>query len=141
MKQFVFGLVTAAAIGGVVAISRSDSPLDARAPGDPSELKIESGDKNPWTALKLNTTRSSSSFAVVSDRTGGHRDKVFSASGRARNLLQPQFVMSVGDLIEGYTTKEETIKAQWDEFDGYVKKFEMPFFYAPATTTSRTRRW
>jgi len=61
------------------------------------------------------------------------------------NLLQPQFVMSVGDLIEGYTTKEETIKAQWDEFDGYVKKFEMPFFYAPGnhdlTNKTMVTKW
>ena len=39
--------------------------------------------------------------------------------------------MSVGDLIEGYTLKEDVINKQWDEFDGYVKKFEMPFFYVP----------
>jgi len=82
MKQFVFGLVTAAAIGGVVAISRSDSPLDARAPGDPSELKIESGDKNPWTALKLNNERAVQLRGSF-DRTGGHRDKVFSQRSRA----------------------------------------------------------
>jgi 3',5'-cyclic AMP phosphodiesterase CpdA len=56
---------------------------------------------------------------------------VFSQAVARVNLLQPQFVMSVGDLIEGYTTKDETIKSQWDEFDGYVKKFEMPFFYTP----------
>ena len=39
MKHFLLGLVTAAALGGVVLLSRSDSPLDARAPADPSELK------------------------------------------------------------------------------------------------------
>ena len=39
--------------------------------------------------------------------------------------------MSVGDLIEGYTTKEDRSRKQWDEFDGYVKQFQMPFFYVP----------
>jgi hypothetical protein len=130
MKQFLLGLVTAAALGCVLVLSRSDSMLDARAPADSRELKIESGEKNPWTSLKLNNDPDQFTFAVVSDRTGGHRDKVFSQSVARVNLLQPQFVMSVGDLIEGYTTKEETIKAEWDEFDGYVKKFQMPFFYA-----------
>jgi 3',5'-cyclic AMP phosphodiesterase CpdA len=47
------------------------------------------------------------------------------------NWLQPQFVLSVGDLIEGYTLKEDQVKAEWDEFDRYVKQFEMPFFYVP----------
>ncbi|QJW99132.1 metallophosphoesterase [Frigoriglobus tundricola] len=129
MRQFLFGLVTAAALCGVVALSRSESGPDARAAADASELKIESGDKNPWTALKLNNDPDQFTFAVVSDRTGGHRDKVFSQAVARVNLLQPQFVMSVGDLIEGYTTKDEKIKEEWDEFDGYVKKFEMPFFY------------
>src|SRR5215211_45132 len=128
MKQFCFGLLTAAALAGVIALSRSDS-AGARAPGDSSELTIESGAKNPWTSLKLNNDPDQFTFAVVSDRTGGHRDKVFSQAVARVNLLQPQFVMSVGDLIEGYTTKDETIKAQWDEFDGYAKRFEMPFFY------------
>lgn len=144
MKQFAFGLVTAGLIAGALAYSRSDS-LEARAPGDPNELKIESGDKNPWTSLKLNNDADQFTFAVVSDRTGGHRDKVFSQAVQRINMLQPQFVMSVGDLIEGYTTKEETIKAQWDEFDGYVKKFEMPFFYTPGnhdvTNKTMVTKW
>jgi 3',5'-cyclic AMP phosphodiesterase CpdA len=131
MKQFLLGLTTAAALCGVIALSRSSSSPDAQAAGDSSELKIQSGDKNPWTSLKLNNDADQFTFAVVSDRTGGHRDKVFSQAVARVNLLQPQFVMSVGDLIEGYTTKEELIKQQWEEFDGYARRFEMPFFYAP----------
>jgi len=131
MKHFLLGLLTTATVVGVVVLSRSGSSLDARAPADASTLVIESGDKNPWTSLKLNNDSDQFTFAVVSDRTGGHRDKVFSQAVARVNLLQPQFVMSVGDLIEGYTTKEEKLKEEWDEFDGYVKKFEMPFFYAP----------
>jgi hypothetical protein len=129
MKQFLLGLVTAAALVGVVGLSRSDPAQGARAPADPGELRIESGDRNPWTSLKLNNDPDQFSFAVVSDRTGGHRDKVFSQAVARVNLLQSQFVMSVGDLIEGYTTKDEKLKEEWDEFDGYVRKFEMPFFY------------
>src|SRR5262245_32937028 len=143
MKQFLLGLVTAGAIVGVVALSRSEAPV-AAAP-DSSELKIESGDKNPWTSLKLNNDPDQYTFAVVSDRTGGHRDKVFSQAVARVNMLQPQFVMSVGDLIEGYTIKDESIKAQWDEFDGYVKKFEMPFFYVPGnhdlTNKAMVTKW
>ena len=49
---------------------------------------------------------------------------MFSRTVQQLNLLQPTFVMSVGDLIEGYSLKEDIVKGQWDEFDGYVKKFE-----------------
>ena len=131
MKQFVLGLFTCAALAGVIALSRTGAAPDEKRDTEPGVLKIESGEKNPWTSLKINNDPNQFTFAIVSDRTGGHRAKVFSRAVQQINWLQPQFVMSVGDLIEGYTTKEETIKAEWDEFDGYVKRFEMPFFYVP----------
>jgi hypothetical protein len=40
---------------------------------------------------------------IVTDRTGGHREHVFRDAMPKVNLLRPAFVMSVGDLIEGYT--------------------------------------
>lgn len=131
MKSFVLGAATAAALVGVVALSRSESAPRSVPAADPNVVKIEAGEKNPWTTLKLNNDADQFQFAVVSDRTGGHRAKVFSQAVARVNLLQPQFVMSVGDLIEGYTLKEDLLKDEWDEFDGYVKRFEMPFFYVP----------
>ncbi|MDY3553721.1 metallophosphoesterase [Gemmata sp. JC717] len=132
MKQFVLGLATAGLLAGVVLLSRAGTATDSGPRADDnSAVKIEAGDKNPWTSLKLNNDPDQFTFAVVSDRTGGHREKVFSRAVQQVNWLQPQFVMSVGDLIEGYTTKEEAINEQWDEFDGYVKRFQMPFFYVP----------
>ncbi len=145
MKQFVLGIATAAALAGVLALSRAETTAGNRAPADPNAIAIESGDKNPWTSLKLNNDPEVFQFAVVSDRTGGHRAKVFSRAVQQINLLQPQFVMSVGDLIEGYTTKEDKIKEEWDEFDGYVKRFDMPFFYVPGnhdlTNKMQVAKW
>ncbi|HEY1188342.1 MAG TPA: metallophosphoesterase [Gemmata sp.] len=145
MKQFVLGLATAALLAGVIFLSRSGTATEANRPDEPGVLKIETGDKNPWTSLKINNDPNQFTFAVVSDRTGGHREKVFSRAVQQINWLQPQFVMSVGDLIEGYTTKEEAIKDQWDEFDGYVKRFEMPFFYVPGnhdlTNKTQVTKW
>jgi hypothetical protein len=131
MKKFVVGVATAGALAGVIAFSRSETPAKLDTPINPNALRIEAGEKNPWTTLKVNNDADRFQFAVVSDRTGGHREKVFSRAVAQINLLQPEFVMSVGDLIEGYTTKEETAKEQWDEFDGYVKQLQMPFFYVP----------
>jgi hypothetical protein len=67
----------------------------------------------------------------VSDRTGGNRGKIFTRAVERINLLQPEFVLSVGDLIEGYTVKPEQITKEWDEFNGITAKFDMPFFYVP----------
>jgi serine/threonine-protein phosphatase CPPED1 len=96
-----------------------------------SEFKVTTEAKNPWTSLKPNADPDQFQFAVVTDRTGGHRAKVFSRAVQQINLLQPEFVMSVGDLIEGYSKDEAKVTAEWNEFDGYVKKFQMPFFYVP----------
>jgi hypothetical protein len=129
MQQFILGIVTAGALVGVVVLSRNETTAGNKLPADPNAIAIEAGERNPWTSLKLNNDADQFQFAVVADRTGGHREKVFSQAVAQVNLLQPQFVMSVGDLIEGYTTKEERLKEEWDEFDGYVKRLEMPFFY------------
>src|SRR6185436_18362849 len=45
--------------------------------------------------------------------------------------LQPEFVMSIGDLITGHTTNRAQIETEWKEFNGFVDQLEMPFFYVP----------
>ena len=86
---------------------------------------------NPWTRLNLNNNPDRFHFVVVSDRTGGVRPGVFEEATRKINLLQPEFVMSVGDLIMGHTENREVIGAEWDEFNRFVNQLEMPFFYVP----------
>ncbi len=86
---------------------------------------------NPWTSLEMNNKQCQFQFAIVTDRTGGHRPGVFEDGVNKLNLLQPEFVMSVGDLIEGYTEDTIELVRQWNEFDGFVNKLDMPFFYVP----------
>jgi hypothetical protein len=86
---------------------------------------------NPVTHLKLENDPAEFQFAIVSDRTGGQRAKVFSRAVEQLNLMQPEFVVSVGDLIDGYTTNKDEIAKQWREFQGYVSRLQMPFFYVP----------
>lgn len=47
------------------------------------------------------------------------------------NLLHPEFVVSVGDLINGFTDNPGEITAQWEEFEGFIAELDMPFFYTP----------
>jgi hypothetical protein len=128
MTRLLLGLAAVAAVGTAVAVSRTKPPA-ADAPGSP--LQIVSAEKNPWTGLKLNNGPEQFQFAVVSDRTGGHRAKIFSRAVHQINLMQPEFVVSVGDLIEGYTKDMDKAKKEWDEFDSYARKLDMPFFYVP----------
>ncbi|MGL4419607.1 MAG: hypothetical protein ACRCZF_02985, partial [Gemmataceae bacterium] len=96
MPRWILGGVVGVVLASVVAMSRSDSPSS---PVNDRGLKIDSAAKNPWTAKPVNNDNQNFQFAVVSDRTGGHRAKVFSQAVERINLLQPEFVMSVGDLI------------------------------------------
>ncbi|MBW2394563.1 MAG: metallophosphoesterase [Deltaproteobacteria bacterium] len=84
----------------------------------------------PWTGLEPLDAPEAFHFAVVSDRTGGHRANVFASAMPKLNLLQPAFVLSVGDLIEGYTADRARLSKEWDEIEGFVDGLRMPFFYA-----------
>ena len=95
-----------------------------------AELRITHG-VNPWTHLDLRNDPHHFQFAIVTDRTGGHRPGVFEDAVTKLNLLQPEFVVSVGNLIEGYTEDLEQLHAEWREFEGFVEQLEMPFFYVP----------
>ena len=83
----------------------------------------------PWTSLDANDAEEDFHFVVVSDRTGGERPGVFPSALPKVNLLEPAFVVSVGDLIEGYTEDQGQIDAEWDEFEGFIEQLEVPFFY------------
>ena len=85
----------------------------------------------PWTDAPLVDSPDDFRFALVTDRTGEHRDAIFESAIEKLNLLRPAFVLSVGDLIEGYTEDSTALASQWDEFQGIVRRLAVPFFYAP----------
>jgi predicted phosphodiesterase len=95
------------------------------------DMQVEIEQRNPWTHLRINNGPETFHFVVVSDRTGGHRARVFSQAVEQINLLQPSFVVSVGDLIEGYTKDKKRLSEEWKEFQTYVARLRMPFFYVP----------
>jgi predicted phosphodiesterase len=123
VRRILVGLASLALLGAAIAWSRTD-------PARP-ELDFAQEKVNPVTHLRLNNAPDEFQFAVVSDRTGGHRAKVFSRAVEQLNLLQPEFVVSVGDLIEGYSERKDEIAHQWREFQSYVSRLQMPFFYVP----------
>ena len=84
----------------------------------------------PWTGLAANDDPKDFHFVVVSDRTGEHRPGIFRDAMAQINLLEPAFVVSVGDLIEGYTEDPKTLRKEWGEIQGYVGTLGQPFFYA-----------
>lgn len=88
-------------------------------------------EQKPWSHTNFFNNPDNFQFVIVSDRCGGHRPGVFPRAAQKLNLLRPEFVMSVGDLIEGYKTDKEAVIKERKEFDSFIKYFEMPFFYVP----------
>jgi predicted phosphodiesterase len=68
-------------------------------------------------------------FAVIGDRTGGHVPGIFSEIIDEVKLLEPDFVMCVGDLIEGYSDDTLHIHAEWDTIMDIVNKLSCPFYF------------
>ncbi len=85
----------------------------------------------PWTNLDFYNDPSNFQFAIVSDRNGGMRRGVFEQGVEKLNLVMPEFVLCVGDLISGYTTDTALIAKQWDEVNQIILGLKMPFFYLP----------
>ncbi|SEI79752.1 3',5'-cyclic AMP phosphodiesterase CpdA [Cyclobacterium xiamenense] len=100
-------------------------------------------EKKPWTNLQFLDNPDHFQFAIIGDRTGGHRPGVFAKAVEKLNILQPEFVMSVGDLIEGDSQTWEGLETEWSEFDSILSPLKMPFFHLPGnhdTGTSPTKR-
>ena len=123
----VIGLLGVAATWKVTGAPTAGTP--ATATKDGLSIRVEA--KNPFTHLEINRRPNSFQFAIVSDRTGGRRPGVFSKAVEKINLLQPEFVISVGDLIEGYSEDPGAWALEWSEFETKLTRLQMPFFFCP----------
>ena len=101
--------------------------LVAACSGGPARTSV--AEDVPVTARPFADRAEKFQFAIVGDRTGGHRPGVFRHAIQRTNQLQPEFVVGVGDLIEGYKEEPTELAREWDEFDAIVDLLEMPFFY------------
>jgi len=86
---------------------------------------------DPWSHLHVNNDTDNFRFAIVADNSGGSRPGVFQDALKKLDLLQPEFIMSVGDLIEGYTTDRDQLSIEWQEFNRMIDSMKIPFFYLP----------
>lgn len=68
-------------------------------------------------------------FVVFGDRTGGPAEgiKVLAQAVEDANLLDPDLVMTVGDLVNGYNQTDAWMK-QMDEYRATMGRLKMPWF-------------
>jgi len=122
----------------LVACGRSASDTTAAADGTKPDLSTFSYNQaalpgaKPWTSKSFQNDGKDFQFAIIGDRTGGANVAgTFELAVDQLNMLQPEFVINVGDLIEGYSDDEAKLNAEWDEIDAMLAKLDMPFFRTP----------
>jgi len=86
----------------------------------------------PWTDKKFQNDPAEFQFVIIGDRSGGaNQQGTFKLAMNQINLLQPEFVINVGDLIEGYSDVKAELNAEWDAIDAVLSTLDMPFFRTP----------
>jgi hypothetical protein len=105
----------------------SDQPAAARYPNG-ILLPAMDGAK-PWSDKPVLDDPDRFQIAIMTDNTGGHRPGIWMKAVERLNLLRPAFVMSVGDLIEGYSEDPAELEAEWAEFLGFIDQMQMRFFF------------
>ena len=83
----------------------------------------------PWTHEEFDTADDQFTFAIFSDLYGGERDRIFNIAMAQLNLLRPELILSVGDLIDGGTEDRNQLTKEWNEFDTKVSVTKAPAFY------------
>lgn len=131
---------------GLLVLSLLVAPAALAHPGGSHEHPpaIEhtlTGEQRPWTSDTPRFAPKDFQFVVVSDNTGTPRPGVFREAMEKAELLQPAFVISVGDLIDGYVDTKAELHAQWDEFMTYLDPLSVPFFFAPGNHDVGRQLW
>ena len=83
----------------------------------------------PWPHENFDTGDEKFTFAIITDLNGGEREGVFEVAVAQLNLLRPEFIISVGDLIDGGTEDIAQLEKEWDWFDERAEKATAPLFY------------
>ena len=71
-------------------------------------------EQTPWSPRDFDTEPNKFTFAMITDLNGGEREGVFAQAVEQLNLFRPEFVVSVGDLIDGGTEDADQLKKEWD---------------------------
>ena len=84
----------------------------------------------PWKRTNFDAADEKFTFAIFSDLTGGERERIFEVTVAQLNLLRPELIVNVGDLIDGGTNDVADLNQQWDSFDKRASRARAPVFYA-----------
>lgn len=70
-------------------------------------------------------------FAIIGDRTGEAQEGIYEKIVAEVERLKPEFVMTVGDQIEGYTSDTAQLGEEWREYLDIIKSLSAPVYLTP----------
>lgn len=70
-------------------------------------------------------------FAVIGDRADEAQEGIYEGILDEVERLRPDFAVTVGDAIQGYTDDTVEISTEWEEYLSLVKRLTMPIHYTP----------
>lgn len=85
-------------------------------------------DKRPWFGRLPEDLTGNFSFAVMGDRCGMMTAGVFEQGLQLLRDLRPDFVLFVGDLVEGYWKDAAKAREEWEYIDAQIAAAGLPFF-------------
>ncbi|MCJ8013518.1 metallophosphoesterase [Paenibacillus sp. KQZ6P-2] len=85
-------------------------------------------DKRPWFGQLPEGLTNDFSFAVMGDRCGMMTAGVFEKGLELLQDLRPDFVLFVGDLVEGYWKDAAKACEEWEYIDAKIAATSLPFF-------------
>ncbi len=118
MKLFSF-ILFVIALGGCQCSTDKASPF---------VHDIDAG-PTPWSYEPTGKPEGQFTFAIISDLNGGEREGIFEVAVEQINLFQPEFILSVGDLVNGETEDVLELQKQYDSFDQRAAKARAPLFH------------
>jgi len=86
-------------------------------------------DRHTSHHLTLTDEKDSFTFAIFGDRTGGKPEGLIVLKHAVIdvNVLAPDLVMTVGDLVQGYNERSQW-QVEADEFSSIMNKLDMPWY-------------
>jgi len=82
----------------------------------------------PWLSDQFDA-KNKFTFAIVTDLNGGERKGIFEIAVEQLNLLRPELIVTVGDLVDGTSSNADSIAMEYDSFDERARKAKAPLFH------------
>lgn len=70
-------------------------------------------------------------FAIIGDRTGDCQPGIYEKIVIEVERMKPDFVITVGDQVQGYTDDTTLLKKEWEEYKSLIKPLTMPIYFTP----------